>query len=549
METEKETMNKKAVLITTVILIIGLVLIGLGIYFKDPKNNGTEYPVFDAKNATSEESGKHFCLKFNSSMPIDDDHMILYFGETEEELASVIAFVPDQMEEKVEDYIVSGYGPGFTGIVTYMSDEEFEESKESAHGAIVEFYKRYEPVRDKLEKALGKTLEEAIEVDSSTLTHWKIELVTEESHENLSLLLYPGIVIAAFALVVDLCLIFGWKKRYVVPVTVLGFTIVIFFMFFGIFRSMFTIKKHGDQMYSLTNYSSKHTDKLLDANISNINGFIDFVLDDIMYGIPIEFDSSYFGCSSFFAKNAAGENIFGRNFDHPEADTVVVYSNPDDGYSSLGITTPFVMGVGSSEGMMSSDSPVGRFRMAALPYLVFDGINEKGLGVSVLSINGGELHQDTGKPDIMFYTSVRILLDKCANVDECVELLSKYDMHCDYGISGHLLLMDTTGKAVVVEWLDNEMVVTETNYVANDVVAPGEHFHEGSEGNRREILGDCLAECGGIVDDKTAMEFLSRAKQVDFTEWSAVYNLDKYNVKIINDEAYSSEPYYFEGRK
>lgn len=539
-------MRKRSVIITTIIFFIGLILIGVSIF---SSHIGGAYPPFDANTATEKDSGKQFNLTFNSTMPIDDDRAIVYSGDTAEEMTSVIAYIPDSMEEQVEDYVNSGNGSGFTVIVTYLSDEEFNSSRESARQAIDLFYEKYEPVRDKLETALGMTLEEAAENDLNSLTRWKVELIQEDLSLNLSLLLYPGIFIAFFALITDLCFIFGWKKRYVIPATIAALVIAIFILFFGTFRTMFTIKKHGDQMYSLTNYSSKHVDAMLNADISGIDEGVNFLIDDILYGLPIEFDKSYFGCSSFLARNAAGENIFGRNFDHPECDTIVVRSYPEDGYASIGITMPFAVGVGSGEGMISSDSPLGRFLMADLPYLIFDGINEKGLGVSTLSVHNGELHQDNGKPDILFYTSVRILLDKCANVDEALELLSQYDMHCDYGISGHLLLMDTTGRAVVVEWLDNEMVVTDTNYVANHIVAPGEHFREGPDDKRREILGECLAECEGIVDDETAMAFLAKASQKDFTEWSAVYNLDKFSVKIINDEDYQSTPYSFEGQR
>ena len=541
-------MNKRAVIITSIVLLPGLILTGTGLYAFHMKDRDPEYPVFDPGTATQKDSGKCFRQVFNSTLKIDDEYTLLFYGDTVEEMTSVIAVVPASMNDQIDNYVYNGTGAVFNGIVTYMSDEEFESFRNSSYRAISEEYQKYEPVRDKFEEIIGMTLEEAVETDAASLTRWKIELIHGNSYKKLCLLLYPGILISLFALITDLCFIFGWKKRFVIPAAAAALLICLFFMFFGVFRTVFSIKKHGDQMYSLTNYSSNHVDAMLDADISSIQEFIGFACDDILYGIPLEFDEIYYACSSFYAENEAGEKIFGRNFDHPESDTVVVYSYPKNGYASIGITTPYVAGIGSGEGMIPSDSPAGRVIMAVLPYLIFDGINEKGLGVSTLSVYTGELHQDTGKPDIMFYSSVRILLDKCADVDEALELLSRYDMHCDYGISGHLLIMDRSGRSVVVEWLDNEMVVTETAYVANDVVAPGEHFHEGSDDCRREILCDCLTECGGIVDYASAMKFLADASQKDFTEWSAVYNLDRFDVRIINDEDYQSTPYYFEGR-
>ena len=345
-------MRKRSVIISTIVLFIGLILIGIGIFSFHMKNNEPEYPVFDVNTATEKDSGKRFRIAFNSTVEIDDEYTILYSGETAEELTSVIGVIPDYMDKQVDNYVYKGTDIGFTGIVTYLSDEEYEGFKESAYQATVEVYKKYEPVRDKLEEILGMTLEEAVENDSNSLRRWKVELIQGSPYSKLCFMLYPGILISLFALIVDLCFIFGWKKKIVIPAAVAALLVALFFMFFGIFRTMFSIEKHGDQMYSMTNYSSNHVDAMLNANIASIQDCIDFVLGDILYGFPIEFDKTYFACSSFFAKTASGENILGRNFDHPDCDTVVVYSNPKDGYASLGITTPFVVGVGHDEGMI-----------------------------------------------------------------------------------------------------------------------------------------------------------------------------------------------------
>ena len=44
---------------------------------------------------------------------------------------------------------------------------------------------------------------------------------------------------------------------------------------------------------------------------------------------PITIDTGRYGCSSFAAKTPDGEIIFGRNFDYPETDTVMIYMDPE----------------------------------------------------------------------------------------------------------------------------------------------------------------------------------------------------------------------------
>ena len=75
-----------------------------------------------------------------------------------------------------------------------------------------------------------------------------------------------------------------------------------------------------------------------------------------------------------------------------------------------------------------------------------DGMNEKGLCVAVLVIQDSPgFRQDTGKPDLTTTTAVRLLLDKASDVEEALELLSRYDMHASSGMMVHFALADVSG--------------------------------------------------------------------------------------------------------
>jgi penicillin V acylase-like amidase (Ntn superfamily) len=57
--------------------------------------------------------------------------------------------------------------------------------------------------------------------------------------------------------------------------------------------------------------------------------------------------------------------------------------------------------------------------------------------------------------------AVRLVLDYAKNVDEAVELLGKYNINFDLAEQSHYLISDATGKSVIVEFVEDEMIVLE----------------------------------------------------------------------------------------
>ena len=180
------------------------------------------------------------------------------------------------------------------------------------------------------------------------------------------------------------------------------------------------------------------------------------------------------------------------------------------------------------------------------PYLTVDGINEAGVGISILQLEHEEIHQDTGKPDILMNVAIRAILDTCGSTDEALALLDSYDMHSMIDRSFHLFITDRSGRSVIVEWIDNEMVVTEDCKVTNHIVCSDytEDEPDTDSMNRYKILTDNLSACGGTADAATAMIFLSDAALRSDdpgrmqTEWSCVYDLDDFKVTICTDAVY-----------
>lgn len=178
-------------------------------------------------------------------------------------------------------------------------------------------------------------------------------------------------------------------------------------------------------------------------------------------------------------------------------------------------------------------------------YAPLDGMNEAGLAVSVNMIqDSASIDQDTGKPDLTTTTAIRLLLNQAADVGEALDLLEQYDMHSSMGMMVHFALADATGRSVVVEYVNDEMVVTETPVVTNFYLAEGEKHGVGTgqSHTRYEILTELLARQSSFTMDemRDAMSSVSKRNFGEFesTEWSIVFDLTNGTARYYHRENY-----------
>ena len=257
------------------------------------------------------------------------------------------------------------------------------------------------------------------------------------------------------------------------------------------------------------------------------------------------------GCSTFVVKNTEGEVLFCRNYDYSHfqhndrsnprtgLNMVIEGNNPKARYHSIGAADTYWVDYknGSAVNGMLDDGKTDLSPFIISPYLCMDGMNEKGVGAGILQLVIDEPHQDNGKPDLLVFCAIRGILDYCASVDEALALLESYDIHSDLG-NYHLFITDSTGRYVVVEWLDNEMVVTEYQCCTNSVIAPGEFYDMGDPDDRKDTINSCLANDREVTAEE-AMAILDEVHNRKMTEWSCVYNLEDFTVSICLDADYS----------
>lgn len=295
------------------------------------------------------------------------------------------------------------------------------------------------------------------------------------------------------------------------------------------------MKKLEDGLYSMEYKGDYKLDDFLEqGEASDDIAIAEFVIQDVFHGLlPIDLRGTSFGCSTISARTPEGHAVFGRNFDWGACNALIVQTRPADGYAFVSTVNMDFLNLG----LDMPETMQIRFLSVAAPFAPMDGMNEKGLCVAVLMIQDSPAFaQDTGKPDLTTTTAVRLLLDQ-ADVEEAVELLAQYDMHASAGMMVHFALADAAGHSVVVEYIDNEMVITETPVVTNYYLSPGERYGIGTEESqiRYAMLEDMLQNNSSFSMDDIR-DALDRVSKHNFnsefasTEWSIVYDQNNHRM-------------------
>ena len=288
-----------------------------------------------------------------------------------------------------------------------------------------------------------------------------------------------------------------------------------------------TEKFRDDDTYYIEFAGDDHFDEFLSEGASSDSDAIRFALkycssetNEVMNGQQITMPE--FGCSSVVAKAKNGY-LYGRNFDYADCNMVILKSNPKYGYKSISTVNPDFLGANNIEMRVIDATPTYDLGLLC-QYAPLDGMNEKGLYVSVLMLPSEySIRQQTKNPDITVTTLVRLLLNKADSVASAKSLLKKYDLNASVNV--HFAIADKDGKSVVAEYIDNELTFSNTKAVTNTYIAKNNYKVQSASPTskaRMSTLNKFLKDHkkAKASDVKHA---LSDVKQ-PHTQWSVIYN-------------------------
>ena len=258
--------------------------------------------------------------------------------------------------------------------------------------------------------------------------------------------------------------------------------------------------------------------------------------------IPLE--QAGFGCALFASLATAGDKLFGRNFDWEFSPALLVFTDPPDGYASASMVDLTFLGISSTDAGELAEKPVDeRTALLSAPALPFDGMNEYGLAVGMAAIPdefADDTSFDPSRPTIGSIGVIRQVLDHARDVDEAVEIFGQYNVQFSGGPPIHYLLADASGKAVLVEFYQGEMIELSNE---NPWHLATNHLRCTADGDggcwRYRTISNQLTAQGGSLDAQAALSLLSQVKQ-DITQWSTVYNMTSGDIQVVIGKDYQT---------
>ncbi len=235
--------------------------------------------------------------------------------------------------------------------------------------------------------------------------------------------------------------------------------------------------------------------------------------------LPVESD---FACSVFSAFDGDGNAVFGRNFDWYHHPILLLFTQPSKGYRSVSMVDISYLGYDLQHTPL--DDPQA---LSNAPYLPFDGMNEAGLSVGMMSVPHAEGGDDPAKYTLDSLELIRLMLDYAGDVQEAVQLIQDYNV--DFGsVPLHYLIADQGGHSAVIEYIGGKPVViwSEKDWQISTNFLLTEQFTQGTCW-RYDLLEAALSDSQGNLTMQESMNLLQSVSQTSntATRWSVVYNL------------------------
>lgn len=288
---------------------------------------------------------------------------------------------------------------------------------------------------------------------------------------------------------------------------------------------------------------------LASGGVSSSGELVKFIARHLLGGYrrlpsPAVFDFAP-GCTAIHVPNRAGSGwLFGRGYDFLPHDLMILKLEPEDGYASINsVDTTMITDALGKLGKWVPPELIKKFAL----YLPVDGLNEKGLAISVNMIDDDVIvNQSTGKTNHIIVTLIRTILDKAANVEETVTILKNSDLHTWKGFFFHLAIADAAGRCVAAEYIHDELAIVESPIITNFYLQAGPKYGIGTE--QSHIRYDRLTAHRKDHPALTPAELRDELKSVaksnfpdDFhtTEWSVVYDQQALTATYYRREHYT----------
>ena len=243
------------------------------------------------------------------------------------------------------------------------------------------------------------------------------------------------------------------------------------------------------------------------------------------------------GCSVFYTFNDTNQGFLGQNFDLdsdvPKCGILFGQYCPYGKYKSFSFSRIEDLQTADKKGLSMSIDPsnLTDFQKSCVLYFPFyavGGINEHGLAIGIASIPSQMIKETENRNPIFVTNFARQLLDNCRTIDEAVKISQKYYLydHSLSTISHHILIGDSTGNSVMIEYKNGKMAYVYSNHKFQFFT--NKYIIDNSNENlnqcwRYKIIKERLSESNANLNIQDCLSLLKRVK--NNTIWTVVYDL------------------------
>lgn len=309
--------------------------------------------------------------------------------------------------------------------------------------------------------------------------------------------------------------------------------------------------------YKMSYHGDYHFGQYLKRGANSIEDLLDFMKETQLFP-PQNMEINIFGCTCFKIRNEQQQVLFGRNFDwHKRTPALLLMTEPPKGYKSMSMIDLGVLGY---HGQLPEDEE-GRKALLCAPYLPADGMNEKGIGVAILTLPKFSPSKDQGKVNLLCNTVLRLILDYGHSIDQIKGLLEKVNISTFYvpqrkmDLAFHLFVTDASGDSAIVEFEEGKVEVIRTDIPWQVATNFNQKLYntrkkvEGTGFSRYRKANQILEKYAGILENNDAIELLRRCRNVTGTilfnafgaaqtRWSMLYNLSKREGQLVIGKDY-----------
>jgi Acyl-coenzyme A:6-aminopenicillanic acid acyl-transferase len=220
--------------------------------------------------------------------------------------------------------------------------------------------------------------------------------------------------------------------------------------------------------------------------------------------------------------------IVERNFDFHDQPALILHHRPPGAYASVSMVDLSSLGFDRAH-LGAIGAPGAAAKLAAAARMPFDGMNEKGLVVTMAAVphaRSPKRARATGELGVM-----RLALDHAADVAQAIRIFRDTAVDFSDGPPIHYLVADASGAAAVIEYVDGAVEVLRGARVMTNFVLSRPHGRPDRR-YRTASAGRATAR-----DPARTLALLRRVRQ-PITRWSVAYDMRHRTLEVVMGQRY-----------